>query len=109
MDFEEAKAIFAALEKEGVEYVVVGAVAMAAQGLSRDTHDVDLFVPPDPENIERLKRALRSLCDDPNIDQISAEDLSGDYPAIQYVPPHGLYSVDILSRLGEAFAYEDIE
>lgn len=36
-------------------------------------------------------------------------DLGGDYPAIEYVPPHGRYSMDILARLGDAFRYEDLE
>ena len=31
------------------------------------------------------------------------------YPAIEYTPPHGRYSLDILSRLGEAFCFEDLE
>jgi len=39
----------------------------------------------------------------------SAEDLGGNYPAIQYVPPTGDYSLDILARLGDAFRYEDLE
>lgn len=36
-------------------------------------------------------------------------DLAGDYPVIQYVPPAGDISLDILARLGEAFRYEDLE
>ncbi len=60
--------------------------------------------------MERLRKALRSLYDgDPNIEQITALDLAGDYPAIEYVPPAGDYSLDLLSRLGEAFRYETIE
>ena len=27
-------------------------------------------------------------------------DLLGDYPAVQYVPPEGTFSIDILTRLG---------
>ncbi len=46
---------------------------------------------------------------DPEIDQISASDLAGAYPAIQYVPPTGEFHVDILARLGERYRYEDIE
>jgi hypothetical protein len=85
-------------------------MAMAVQGLVRATRDADFFVAPDEPNVERLRRALKSLFDDdPNLDQISATDLGGDYPAIQYTPPHGRYSMDILSRLGEAFRYEDLE
>ena len=37
MTFEEAQQILAALERAGVEYVLVGAMAMAAQGLVRGT------------------------------------------------------------------------
>jgi hypothetical protein len=110
IDFEETKRILAVLEHEGVQYVLIGAMAMAAQGLVRATHDLDFFVSPAPENVDRLKRAFKSLFDDdPNIDEISAEDLSGDYPAVEYTPPHGRYSLDILSRLGEMFSYSDIE
>jgi len=109
MTFEETKEIMAALEREGVRYVLVGSMAMAAQGLVRATRDIDFFVSPDPENVERLKRALVFLFSDPKVDEITAEDLGGDYPAIEYVPPHGRYSMDILARLGEAFRYEDLE
>jgi hypothetical protein len=104
MTFDEAKRILGALEREGVRYVLVGSMAMAAQGLVRATRDMDFFVAPDAENVERLRRALRSVFGaDPNLEQITADDLAGDYPAIEYVPPAGAYSLDILSRLGEAF------
>lgn len=110
MEFGELKRILAAFEKEGVRYVLVGSMAMAAQGLVRATRDVDFFVSPDAENVDRLRHALKALFEgDPSIDQISAADLGGDYPAVQYTPPHGGYSMDILSRLGEAFRFEDIE
>jgi hypothetical protein len=110
MDFEEAKRILRALEQEGVRYVLVGSMAMAAQGLVRATRDMDFFVAPDPDNVARLRRALRSVFGaDPHLDQITAEDLAGAYPAIEYVPPEGGYTLDILSRLGEAFHYEQLE
>lgn len=109
MDFEEAKRILAAFEAEGVRYVLVGAMAMAAYGLIRATRDVDLFVSPEPENVERLRRALMRLYDDPHVEEITSEDLAGDYPAVEYSPPHGRYTMDILARLGEAFRYEDLE
>ena len=85
-------------------------MAMAAQGLVRATRDLDFFVSPTEANVERLRRALSSLYDDdPNVKEIVAADLAGDYPAVEYSPPHGRYSMDILSRLGEAFRYETIE
>ena len=83
-------------------------MALGIHGLVRTTADVDLFVAPEPENIERLKAALGSVYDDDCIQEISAEDLCGEYPAVRYSPPSGFY-FDILTRLGEAFRYEDLD
>jgi len=71
MDVELTTKILAALEREQARYVVFGAVALAIHGLPRATEDLDLFVAPDRDNIERLKRALRSVFDDPCIDEIT--------------------------------------
>ncbi|MGE0495601.1 MAG: hypothetical protein AB7S38_40730 [Vulcanimicrobiota bacterium] len=46
---------------------------------------------------------------DPHIDEISSQDLSGDYPVIRYGPPDGELIVDLIARLGELFSYDDIE
>jgi hypothetical protein len=107
MEPDTIRALFAALESEKVEYVLVGALAMDVLGIGRLTEDIDLFVRPTAENIDRLRRALRRVWDDPSIDEITAADLAGDYPAIQYVAPDGT-PLDILSRLGEAFAFADL-
>jgi nucleotidyltransferase AbiEii toxin of type IV toxin-antitoxin system len=108
MEPETIRALFAALRDENVDYVLVGALAMDVLGIGRLTEDVDLFVRPTPENVERLRCALRRVWHDPSIDEITAADLAGDYPAIQYVAPDGT-TIDILSRLGEAFEFADLE
>ena len=108
MTFEEAKAVFAALVHENVDFVVIGSMAMAAQGLPRATRDLDFFVSPEIENLKALKRALFNLFDDPNVEEIDPHELAGEYPAVEYVPPHGRYSLDILTRLGEAFSWSDL-
>ena len=109
MDFEAAKRVLAAFEREGVRYAVFGAAALNLHGLARFTEDLDLFIAPTADNIERLRRALQSVFNDPDIEQITAADLLGDYPAVQYVPPEGTFHLDLLTRLGEAFAYDDLE
>ncbi len=109
MDYEATKRVLAALEREGVRYVIVGAAALNLHGLARFTEDLDLFVAPDRDNIQRLKRALRSVFDDPHIDEISADELLGEYPAVQYIPPDGTFHIDILTRLGEAFRFDDLQ
>jgi hypothetical protein len=108
MEFESVKRVLAAFEQEKVEYAVVGAVAINLLGLARATEDLDVFVAPTEENVARLRAALRRVFDDPHIGEISAEDLQGAYPSIQYVPPEGTFYIDILARLGKAFRFEDI-
>lgn len=109
MDFDRLQALLAALEREGVEYAIFGAIALNLHGLARFTEDLDLFVAPQAENIERLRRALMSVFTDPAIDEITAADLLGPYPAVQYVPPDGSFHIDILTRLATAFSFADLE
>jgi hypothetical protein len=108
MDYDLTRQVLAALEKEGVRYVVFGGVALNLHGLPRATEDLDLFIEPERENIERLKTALRSVFADPCIDEITADDLLGEYPAVQYVPPSGTFHIDILTRLGEKFDFASL-
>lgn len=109
MNYAASRRILAAFEEEGVRYLVFGGAAMNLHGLPRFTEDLDVFIEPTRENVEAVKRALRKVYDDPNIDEISADDLAGEYPAVQYVPPEGDFHVDILTRLGDAFRFEDLE
>lgn len=82
---------------------------MIVHGRVRATRDADIFVEAEEDNVHRLKRALRALFDDSSIDEITASDLRGDYPAIRYVSPDGSLVVDIIARLGEAYEFADIE
>jgi hypothetical protein len=109
MEFERLLAVLAALERERVQYAVFGAIALNVHGLARFTEDLDLFVAPDHDNIERLKRAFKSVFDDAEIDSISPEEMLGSYPAIQYIPPEGTFHIDVLTRLGDAFAFDELE
>ena len=109
MDFDVLKRVLAALEFRGVQYAIFGAVALNLHGLARATEDLDIFIAPEDLNIDRLKAALRDVFDDPEIELISAHDLLGEYPAVQYNPPDGAFHIDILTRLGEAFAFTDLE
>jgi hypothetical protein len=106
---DDALRVIASLNAHLVDYVVVGGVAMNLHGLIRATEDLDVFVRPDAENIERLRQALRAVWADPDIDQITAEDLCGEYPVVRYGPPTGTLYLDILTRLGEATRFADLE
>ena len=109
MDLDQTLAVLAELQRAGVRYKIIGGVALNFHGLARATKDLDVFVDATDDNVARLRAALHAVFDDPSIDEISATDLAGEYPAIQYVPPTGEFHIDILARLGDAFGYEDIE
>jgi hypothetical protein len=109
VDYDATRSVLAALERHGVRYAVFGAVALNLHGLARFTEDLDLFIEPDRDNIARLVTALKEVFADPALDEISADDLLGEYPAIQYVPPDGTFRLDLLTRLGEAFAFADLD
>ena len=50
--------LLAAFNDRGVEFIVVGAHALAAHGLVRATKDLDVWVRPDTDNAERVLAAL---------------------------------------------------
>jgi nucleotidyltransferase AbiEii toxin of type IV toxin-antitoxin system len=54
-DFKDALRLFA---DSRVDFLVVGAYALALHGAPRASGDIDLFVRPSPENSERVHAAL---------------------------------------------------
>jgi hypothetical protein len=108
IELKDVLKIIQAFNREGVEYKVFGAFALNFHGLPRLTDDADFFVEPSPENVVKIKRALRSIWDDPNLDEIQDDDMISDYPSFNYNPPDETYGIDVVSRLGEAFKYADL-
>jgi len=108
MDFDQLINLLRALRDQNVDYVLVGGIALGLHGLARATEDVDVFVDGEASNIERLRHALHSLWDDDEIDQITAQDLNGEYPVIRYGSPDGQLVIDIMTRLGTRVSYQDL-
>ncbi|MBI2168788.1 MAG: hypothetical protein HYU28_04700 [Actinobacteria bacterium] len=57
----DTEGLFAALDAQGVEFVLVGGVAALVHGSSRPTADIDLLPRPAPENLDRMVLALDDL------------------------------------------------
>jgi hypothetical protein len=70
-DFKDMLSVFNA---ESVEYLIVGAYAMAAHGVPRATGDLDCWIRRSPENAERVMRALAAF--GAPLERISKDDLS---------------------------------
>jgi hypothetical protein len=107
MNVESFMAVLKAFYEHEVEYILVGGLAVIFHGVSRVTKDLDFFVKRNPQNIEKLKRALQTVFDDESITEITDDELV-EYPLIRYGTPQNYY-IDIIDRIGEAFHYDDLE
>jgi hypothetical protein len=58
---QDFKDLFAELNAHDVEFLVVGAHALAAHGYVRATKDLDVWVKPDRQNARRTIRALQAF------------------------------------------------
>lgn len=96
------------LDAHGVEYTIIGGVAVQVHGHRRTTRDLDLIPDPAPENLDRLVEALVELearpRDMPGASVPSAEQLA----LAGVVPPlatrHG--ELHILNRVPGAAPYD---
>lgn len=98
--------IIDALEKEKVDYVLIGGFAMVLYGMPRATQDIDIFIKNQKENIDRLQKALFAVFNTKNIFEITYSEFQ-NYPVIRYGADEGYY-VDILTNIGSTFSFEDL-
>jgi hypothetical protein len=91
-DFVE---MLCALSAAGVEFLVVGAHALAAHGVPRATGDLDVWVRASPENAERVMSALRAF-GAPLFD-LTIDDLCRDDTVFQIGRPPA--RIDILTSI----------
>ena len=91
-DFKELFALFNAHQ---VEYMVVGAYALAHHGVPRFTGDIDIFVHPSADNAQKILSALADFgFGSPDL---TADDLNKPDSVIQLgVPP---VRIDIMTSI----------
>jgi len=58
---EDYRDILFALNAEQVDFILIGAYALAAHGYPRATMDIDIWVMPSPENAKAVLRALKQF------------------------------------------------
>jgi len=101
-DFAE---MLSALSAAGVEFLIVGAHALAAHGVPRATGDLDIWVRPTPDNATRTLRALAAF--GAPLGDLSVDDLTRPDTVFQMgLPP---VRIDVLTELsgltfGEAWS-----
>ncbi|HUU03016.1 MAG TPA: DUF6036 family nucleotidyltransferase [Myxococcota bacterium] len=73
---EDYKDMLHALSDEKVEFLLVGAYALAAHGYPRATMDIDIWVMPSLQNADAVLRALRRF--GASLHDLTKEDLQKD-------------------------------
>lgn len=90
-----------ALSGAGVEFLVVGAFAMAAHGVPRATGDIDIWIRPEPENARRVIEALAAFGAPLGAHGVSALDFAR--PGVVYqlgLPPNRIDLLTSIDGLG---------
>lgn len=105
--FDTFLKVIDALAKAEVEYVLIGGYAVIIHGFPRFTEDMDLFIRLEQDNVARLRHALNDVFHDMSLDELTTDEID-QYPVIRYGAPNG-FIIDIIARIGEMYAYEDIE
>jgi hypothetical protein len=86
-----------ALQAEEAVFMIVGAHAMAAHGVPRSTGDLDLWIRPDPENAQRVYRALENFGAPLEAMDVQLEDLAKPGTVYQIgLPPR---RIDLLTEI----------
>lgn len=98
--------LMASFEKNDVEYVLIGGIAINLHGFARNTQDIDLFINPFNENIDRLKNSLFEIFNDNEINEITASELE-KFPVIRYATESG-FVIDIIAKIGDRFKFNDL-
>ena len=76
------KDMLSCLKDERVDFLIVGAYALAAHGFPRATGDLDIWVSNDPENAQRIMRALSKFGAPAN--DLSSQDFSSTDLVVQF-------------------------
>lgn len=100
------KDLIAELNAQGVEFIVVGAHALAAHGFVRATQDLDIWIRPSLDNAQKVIIALKSF--GAPLHDLTEDDLINEDVVFQVgLPP---IRIDILTAIdGVSFgeAWED--
>jgi len=104
--FNKFLELMASFEKNEVEYIVIGGLAINLHGFARNTEDIDLFINLFEDNIKKLQVSLFEVFNDNDIYEITLEELE-KYPVIRYVSNSGI-TIDVIAKLGEQFKFSDL-
>jgi predicted nucleotidyltransferase len=95
LDFQT---IFEELNQLGIDYLVIGGLAVNFHGVPRMTYDIDLMVLLEPENILKLVTKLTHWGYKPKI-PIDPRDLAVETKRISWVQDKGMKALNFYSEI----------
>jgi hypothetical protein len=100
--YPDFKELLLAFNEHDVEYLIVGAHALAAHGHVRATKDLDLWVRPEEANAQKVLRALSDF--GAPLTNLTADDLSRKETIFQIgLPP---LRIDVITNI-DGVEFED--
>jgi len=99
---QDYKEMLSLLLDDNVDFLLVGAYALAVYGFPRATGDIDLFIRPSPENASKLVGVLKKF--GTPLEKISKDDFSRPGIALQIgVAPR---RIDLITKI-DGLTYEE--
>ena len=96
--------LLADLSEAGVDYILVGGLALAFCGHIRATEDVDILVQVDEENLARLLKALAGFGEG-SATELQVDDFTLEEGAVRVVEE---FPLDIFTQMS-GYRYEDLK
>lgn len=103
--YEDVLHVVELLEREHVEYALIGGYALALQGIVRLTEDVDILVEPTAENARRWVRALSELPDGAARELVGDETLHEEPYAIRI---NDEFTIDVMNS-ASGLTWKDLQ
>jgi predicted nucleotidyltransferase len=111
-----AEKLFRLLKEHKVDFVIIGATAFPVYGYARATFDIDIFIRPSEENVEKAWKALKEFGYD--MTDISLEDLmkkkllirqyaleTDIHPFVKGVSFEDVWNNKVRKKFGNTFVY----
>lgn len=94
------------LNGAGIQYVLIGGIALIRHGVVRATRDVDAVFDPDPDNVDRIRTLIeRWGATRPDGSPIPESSIAGNR-TIHLATPHG--DLDLLSESAVAVRFAEL-
>ena len=106
-DFNNIIRIAEALLNEGVDFIIVGGIAVILYGMPRVSESLDILIKLNQDNIEKIKNSLLKIFNDEDIKEISLDEIE-NYSVIRYISQNNEI-LDIIGNLGEMFNFDTVE